>query len=443
MVRQKGAKNGCIKGEELLSFASVKKWIISLEQCAVNRGKPFTSEAKRQRLGRLLEFTTFSQLDPDQLLAEAKIDIDVTGKRLTDYIQHKVKKGVEWNTAVTNIAFIRGFYTHNDVVFPKRLGTPDRKVSAVSKRDTKTEIYGYDEENGEIVFHNGNLQHFVQNLNFRDQTIALCLLSTGADAADLLKLKVHFVKDAKGQILKVKRFLWHDNRAKDGVEFKTFFSEEATQFLKRYVEQERSSADDKEYLFAKEDGSQLPTHALAINFRVAATKMGLAVDDESNPFRPKRFRHLFRTACSNAGIDNGFVMAMMGHASDISAGYLEKSDGLFLKEYVKVEPYLTVFGVNKGAVTELSEEVNSLTTRQSEMEKTVQDSKDKVIDLYSKLEEKTNQVNTLESEVKRLKEKTDFLDKYIGLTDVVETKEDAERLLNVLETLRKEKMAKQ
>ncbi len=244
---------------------------------------------------------------------------------------------------------------------------PKRHISSVKKTDGKTEIYGYDEVTSETVFHNGTLKHFFDNLSFRDQTIGLSLLSTGADASDILNLKIGFVKDAKGNLSTVKRFPFHDNRLKDGIEFKTFFSVEATEYIRRYVQQERSNAKNDEYLFVKEDGSKVPAHALSMNYRKAAEKMGYVVDDVSNPFRPKRFRSLFRTACGIANVENGYVMAMMGHASDISATYLEKSDGLFLKEYLKVEPYVTVYGVDKSQITLMSENYDELKSQLSEV----------------------------------------------------------------------------
>ena len=73
-----------------------------------------------------------------------------------------------------------------------------------------------------------------------------------------------------------------------------------------------------------------------MQFRIATEKMGFTKKGQSSPFRPKRFRHLFRTACSNANVDSGYIMAFMGHASNVSASYLEKSNGMFLKEYVKI-----------------------------------------------------------------------------------------------------------
>jgi integrase len=350
-----------VKGEELTKYQSVKSWLESLDASAQRRGKDgLTHEAKRMRLGRLWEYTAEGKISPDMLLEEAKEDIDKAGKRLKDYFDAKLESGTSHNTLVTNVGLLRGFYTHNNLVFPKKWGVPRRKVSKVSVSDEKTALYDYDGDKGEVVFKNGTLQHFVQNLNFRDQTIALSLLSTGADATDLLNLNVGFVKDGKGKLANVKRFFWHSNRAKTGEEFKTFFSEEATAFLKRYVEQERAGASDDEPLFPKEDGERLDAHALAMNFRAAAGKMGYTKDRVTNPFRPKRFRHWFRTACGIAHIEEGYTKAMMGHANDVSAGYLERNKGLFEMEYVKVEPFVTVFGVSKNQVTEMSEAMTEL-----------------------------------------------------------------------------------
>ena len=349
---------------KIAQFDTVVYWFGGLEQIAKSRGKKeLTQSAKDVRLSVMHAFQRFTGKNPDQLIEETKQDIKIAMSRIDGFFNYLQKeKGLQWNSAVTQLGFMRGFYTHNDFTFPKRYPTPKRKVSQVSQRDQKTKIYDYDEATDKMIFHNGTIQHFIQNLNFRDQTITLCLLSTGADTADLLQLNLDFVKDAKGKISKVKRFLWNGNREKDGVEFKVYFSEEATQFLKRYVEQERASAKNNEPLFEDKKNKRLKVHALGINFRGASQKMGYIISGNLNPFRPKRFRHLFRTACSNAKVDSGFIMSMMGHASNVSASYLEKSVGLLLKEYVRIEPYVTVFGIDKSSVTVLSEEVQNLNT---------------------------------------------------------------------------------
>ena len=371
-----------MKGEELVEHESVKNWLDSLNQSALSRGKAgLTKNAKYVRLSVFLKYIDFTKMNPDQLLEEAESDVDKAGHRVNEFFSFRAKE-VSWNSAVTNIGFIRGFYSHNNIVFPKKYGVPKRKVSKVSQRDTATAIYDYDEENGKTVFHNGTLQHFVQNLSFRDQTIALCLLSTGADATDLLKLNVGFVKDAKGKISDKKRFLWYSNREKTNIPFKVYFSEEATEFLRRYVEQERADASDDEPLFVTEDvglhardngkekSERMNAHLLSISFRNAAKKMGYTKSNKQSPFRPKRFRHLFRTACNQVSIDNGFIEAMMGHTTSVSAGYLEKGNGTLLQEYIKVEPYLTVFGVSKTKVTEMGGEIEELKDSVQVMAKT-------------------------------------------------------------------------
>jgi len=404
MPRKHGqrGKAGNIIGSELLKYESVKRWIESLEQSAVSRGKPFSDGAKNIRLGRLMEYTKDGEISPDLLLEEAKQNIDNAGKMLQEYFSMKLKSGTEWNSVVTNLCFLRGFYTHNNLVFPKRMKIPKRHISSVKKTDGKTEIYGYDETTNETVFHNGTLKHFFDNLSFRDQTIGLSMISTGSDAADIVNLKIGFVKDAKGNLSTVKRFPFHDNRLKDGVEFKTFFSVEATEYVRRYVQQERSNTKNDEYLFVKEDGSKIPTHALSMNFRKAAEKMGYVVNDQSNPFRPKRFRSLFRTACGIAIIDNGYVMAMMGHASNISGTYLEKSDGLFLKEYLKVEPYITVYGIDKSQITIMNETVEALQQKIDDTEKELGSNKTKLIELYIETQKLKETNNSLEGKVEHL-----------------------------------------
>jgi hypothetical protein len=121
------------------------------------------------------------------------------------------------------------------------------------------------------------------------------------------------------------------------------------------------NASNGSFLFVKEDDEQIPEHALTVNFRTAAKKMGLIIEDETNPFRPKRFRGLFRTACGLANIDPGYTMAFMGHTGDMSASYLEKPMGLFLREYIRIEPWVTVYGVDKSQILEVTEHVDELT----------------------------------------------------------------------------------
>lgn len=385
----------------LEEFESMKNWRESLEQSALSRGKPLTKRAWYHRIRSMNEYSTLMSLNPDQLVAE---DVDAAMKRLTGYFLwltgEKVEgltpkdKSVGWNSACTFQSFIRGFYTHNDVVFPKRFKVPKRKRSEVSKRDSRAPVYEYDEDR-ELTQMNGLPSHFVSNLNFRDQTIAICLLATGADAADLLSLKIGFVKDGRGQMTAAPRIPWHGNRLKDSVEFRTYFSKEATACLKRYVEQERAGAGDDEPLFVQynvieENGEKvkhsypLNVSTLSENFRGAAERMSYAKKGQANPFRLKRFRHLFREACSAAHIDEGYTQALMGHSSGVSSSYLEKGEGSFLREYIRVEPYVTLFGVDRNGIVDLAETVDGQRIKIEELEGKLTESTDRFTETYDR-----------------------------------------------------------
>ena len=77
--------------------------------------------------------------------------------------------------------------------------------------------------------------------------------------------------------------------------------------------------------------------------RNVAQKMGMINGDTQNPFRPKRMRSIFRSACSIAGIEKGYSNVMMGHKTDISDSYLEKPRLTLQIRYEMIEPYLKVF----------------------------------------------------------------------------------------------------
>ena len=383
-------------------FESVQNWRASLEQSALSRGKPLTKGTWGQRLRTMKEYSALMGLDPDELLAEG---VDGAMTRLTHYFLWLTGEEVEglpvrdkslsWNSACTSQAMIRGFYTHGDITFPKRFMVPRRKSSEVSKRDSRTPVFGYDEDSDKSYL-NGILPQFVSNLNFRDQTVAVCLLATGADAADLLNLTLAFVKDGRGRITSLPRIKWEGDRSKDGFPFRTYFSREATNLIKRYVEQERVDAGDDEPIFVTGDGRPLTVQALRDNFRCAAERMGYARTGESNPFRPKRLRHAFREACSAAQIDTGYAQAMMGHSSGVSASYLEKGEGSFLREYIRVESYLTLFGADRNNVTDLAETVEGQRIRIEELGGKLSDSADRFAEIYDRnraLEERIRDVD--------------------------------------------------
>jgi len=390
----------------LEKFASVRNWLKSVGEN--NPKGKLTKRARDARIGTMGNFLEFlcsgpdDGMSPDDLLTEARANLKATKGRLMDYFNwlkgerikgYTVRKvGMRHNSALTYLAFMRGFFSHNGLGFG-RWRMPKREVSTVSGADEATPIYDYDEEAERSVFRNETLQHFFANLGFRDQTIAIGMLSTGADAADLLKLNVGFVRGQKNE----RRLFWHGTREKDVEPFKTFFSEEASRFMRQYADQERARAKAKDPLFVNSWGRCLNVHALDMTFKAAAKRVGYDNDD-GNPFRPKRFRHLFRTACSMAGVDPGFVNCFMGHKTDVSGSYLEKPRGLLIKEYVKVERFTTVFGKTSETVrlAEKTEALEDLYAERGERLKALEDG----------IKELVERNRTLEASVpKRVEEK--------------------------------------
>jgi len=99
---------------------------------------------------------------------------------------------------------------------------------------------------------------------------------------------------------------------------------------------------------------------LASIYRDAARRMGIKWEKgEHNPLRPKRMRHLFRTACDTAGITELYTNAFMGHKNNQGQDYSEVSRAKLELEYLHVEPFLTVYGeVEEGL--EIREDVQRL-----------------------------------------------------------------------------------
>jgi len=429
---------------DLENYATIRTWHDNVAKNSRKKGKPSETTRRLHNLS-MTRYISFTNLTPDEMIEEALKDVKKAKDRIDSFFewlqdveqQKKVAKklgksrwkALTWNSALT-VAYshIRSFYTHNGVNFGKfRIPKKEEPVSRKNDALPTNQIFKYDDERKMVYTDTGILQQFLSNLNFRDQTIALCLLSTSQDAEDLFSLNVGFVRqrsrphNAKGEI--PKRLFWSGKRRKTGEPFKTFFSQEATRFLRQYVEQERADANDDEPLFVinayeykrksklVKVGGRMNRHILGINFRNAQIKMGLIkeTDKTHSPLRPKRFRHLFRHACGRAGIDEGFTHVFMGHVSNVSGQYLEMAPALLEAEYVKVEPFVTVY---KTGAEEMVHE----------MKKSVVEMKEKHGDLAIKYGELVDKFLSLHTENRRLSEKVRALerrmDKFMQLVDL-------------------------
>ena len=349
--------------EDVMSYESFETAIQSIIENS-NRTK-VSKNTESNYLDALRQYLKFvnseegltKEITPDNLIMEAKQGIEKTKGRIRLFFlwlqgetlpnfQPRGKSMRQTSAFTRAYSQIKGFYTNNGVIFGK-WKTPnlqDMKKEAI-ENDTNVPFFKLDKRR-KVFLDRGIVKQFLANLKLRDQTIFLAMLSSSHDSSDIFSLSVGDVRKQKDR----ERFFWEGQRVKTGVRFKTFFSKEATDFIRRYIEQERKDAEDNEPLFLTSSyGNQTRKMAakhLSGVFRDSAKKMGVKLEEGyQNPFRPKRLRHIFRTACSHAHVDEGYINAFMGHRTPISQEYLEKGLTILELEYSKAEPFLTVYGV--------------------------------------------------------------------------------------------------
>lgn len=345
-------------------YATIKIW-----------KKKLADKSKRQELSPatwrtckywMKKFLKFTQKDPDSLIEEAVSDQEQGEERLRTFKRWCISKGIDENTAISGAyGTIRGFYRHNNVN-TLNWTTPIITEKKVEQIDGNYPMFLKFEKNGKkmLVLNRELIQDFLARLNFRDQIIALSMISTGLDDGDLLKLSVGFVR---GQ--STERLYLSNHRSKTLEKINVFFSREATKKLRDYIKKERKNASDSDPLFVthirerkiqfrkqhgrkyqNEDhdylpsGTRLRTGVLSDNFRDAAERMGIHIPKgQQNPLRPKRFRKIFRSGCTHAGLDPDIADIFVGHKGKQSKTYEGKSREELEFYYEMVEPKITVY----------------------------------------------------------------------------------------------------
>ena len=309
-------------------------------------------------------YLSFHNKTPDELIEEALTDDEIVQDRLDDFYRHK-KELLDRNSCITGIyGVIRGFYRHNkintqDIIAPKF------SVRMVKKTDSNYPLFKIITKSGikKIILNRDLLREFYSKLNTRDQCILLCLMSTGLESSDFLKLTVGDIRIQ----MEHPRIFMNGNRNKTFSEFSDFCSKEATIAIKNYIKKERREAADEDAvfvitlsgqkrLFYKQNnrswriGDDLPVPnaispiEIADAFRTAQRNMGIKLQKgKQSPLRPKRFKKVFRTACANAGLDRDITKTFLGHKGDQSQNYQEDGRELLEYYYELVEPKISLF----------------------------------------------------------------------------------------------------
>lgn len=186
----------------------------------------------------------------DDLIAEAKEDVEKTQERIDLFYRWLQNTKVDGYTLREETmressahqrayAYLTGFFVNLDIAFQRRwrkkIPKPERRQAI--KRDSIYTFYDVDEKTRTIRFNRERMQQFLANLKLRDVAITLALLSSSQDSGDLFKLNIGNIREQSNA-----RIFLEGHRTKSKMLFRTFFSKEATKFIKRYIEQERKEA---------------------------------------------------------------------------------------------------------------------------------------------------------------------------------------------------------
>jgi len=329
----------------------------------------------------------------NDLIVEAKEDVEKTQDRIDNFykwlqnekIEGYTLRGKTMRESSANqraYGFLRGFFVNLDIAFQrrwkKRIPKPERRQAI--KKDNIYTFYDVDEKTMTIRFNRERMQQFLSNLKLRDVAITLALLSSSQDTIDLFKLNVGDIREQTNN-----RIFWEGHRTKSKMLFRTFFSKEATKFIRRYIDQERKGAEDQAplFIYTRQGVEHRMTGTnLSSIYRASARRMGIKWENgEHNPLRPKRMRHLFRTACDTAGISELYINAFMGHKNHQGQDYSELSKAKLELEYLRVEPFLTVYGEVEESL-EIKEDVRKLEARITQLNK-------EITTMYDKFEART------------------------------------------------------
>jgi len=317
------------------------------------------------------------EISIDDLINEAKADIIKTQEKIDlffSWLMNNEVKGYrqrgramrETSAHQRAYAYLRGFFANLDIAFERKWTRSIPKVKRPRQAIKKDQVYSFydvDEKTKTIHFNRELMQQFLSNLKLRDVTTVLAMLSSSQDSGDLFKLNVGDIREQKGK----SRIFWEGTRNKTTVQFRAFLSKEATRFIRKYLEQERRDAQNKDPLFVYSYNGKAEKRMTSGNFasvlRDAARRMGVKWDsNEHNPLRPRRLRHLFRTGADCAGVNELYVNAFMGHRNHMGQSYSELSKAKLELEYLRVEPFLTVYGQTEENL-EIKEDVRKLESR--------------------------------------------------------------------------------
>ncbi len=202
-----------------------------------------------------------------------------------------------------------------------------------------------------------------------------------------------------------------------GVRQETFITPEAKRELQKYREwmTKRNgydwSDDDFVFLDLRKPYSKLTYQGMATAVQAISKRAKI-------PFSTHDGRRIVETALENVGIPRNWIQKIKGRkVRGEDAPYSRPAIEMLREKYRQALPDLEFMEFS--SKSEAGEEFKQ------------------------RMEKSEAEANYLRKEMETLKSRIGFIDKYIGLADVIETKSDQRKLLNLLETMRAEKLEKE
>ena len=295
---------------------------------------------------------------------------------------------------------LRSFFNSREVEFSKTFKTPTKERSVIRKTDRSTK--------NQLIKGGGldytKLDPFVLKLDFRDQLILSCLLSSGIDIGDLLAM-------TKGDLEKIPefegRYIYEGKRAKTEKDFIAIFSLRTTELLDVYFNEWRKNIKDSDLVFVSNKfngvksytrpkrfgkskngeketvtvSQEIKTSTITTRFRQVALKLGYIKpgSKKQHAFRPKRFRKIFITLCEKNMVSDHAIKQLVGHSESITETYKELTLKDLLRFYKKVEPFVDIF--KSPSVIEHDKDLKMLKQENEKVKAEVFDLRKKNLDL--------------------------------------------------------------
>ncbi|KXA99734.1 hypothetical protein AKJ41_04970 [candidate division MSBL1 archaeon SCGC-AAA259O05] len=192
----------------------------------------------------------------------------------------------------------------------------------------------------------------------RDKAAILCLWQSGMSISDLLALDISdvMIEDPVRGSLDDPPLLIKLVREKSGVDYRTFFGQDACEMLKRYLNERKRTIgpfERSDPLFLqqrKKNGveyTRFTGAAAEMMFRRVAKKSGIVSDErmeeaDFNPAGPHSLRAGFSSVLKEEGVNQPIIDGLTGHSVGYDSAYHNFTDKQLRKLYQEHEDVLSI-----------------------------------------------------------------------------------------------------